>query len=165
MAEAASIPAADRTGRFGALYVRALLGQAGVIHQETAGGEDHGAIEIMVTFPSGACFIQVKTGTKAPNKDGSLTVPVTDDWKAKWANNVLPAYLVYVHLEKAPPADWVDHEDLQAVVHATALWGRVNQVSGKSVRLPRENRLTADTFALWASEFDDPSAWGKAASA
>jgi hypothetical protein len=67
------------------------------------------------------------------------------------------------HLEKQLPADWVSHEALRAVVHATALWVRVNEVTGQSVRLSGDNRLTADTFSLWAREFDDRPAWGEAA--
>lgn len=165
MADAASLPLTDRIGRFGVLYVRSLLAQAGVAHSETSGGEDHLAGDITVNFPSGACIVQVKAGTKDRKSDGSITVPVTEAWKTKWANNALPVYLVYVHLEKAPPPDWIGHEDLQTVVHAKAMWSQVNDVSGKSVGLPRDNQLTADTFGLWAETFDDQVAWGRAASA
>lgn len=163
MAEAASLPLTDQIGRFGVFYVRSLLAQAGVVHSETSGGEDHLAVDITVNFQSGACIVQVKAGTKDRNKDGSITVPVNEAWKAKWAANALPVYLVYVHLEKAPPSDWIGHENFQTVVHAKALWAQINHVSGKSVGLPRDNQLTADTFDLWAEAFDDQAAWGRAA--
>lgn len=42
--------------------------------------------------------MQVKTGTKRTNKDGSITVPVTDEWKSKWAAARMPVFLVYVKL-------------------------------------------------------------------
>ncbi|MCT2221892.1 DUF4365 domain-containing protein [Dietzia cinnamea] len=163
MAEAASLPLTDQIGRFGVFYVRSLLAQAGVAHIETSGGEDHLAVDISVNFRSGACGVQVKAGTKRRNKDGSITVPVNEDWKKKWATNALPVYLVYVHLEKEPPPEWIGHEDLQTVVRAKALWAQVNNVSGKSVVLPRHNQLTADTFDLWAEVFDNRVAWGRAA--
>lgn len=42
--------------------------------------------------------MQVKTGTKRTNKDGSTTVPVTDESKSKWAAAQVPVPLVYVKL-------------------------------------------------------------------
>lgn len=165
MAEAASLPLTDQIGRFGVFYVRSLLAQAGVAHSETSGGEDHLAVDITVIFPSGACCVQVKAGNKDRRKDGSITVPVNDEWKTKWSASALPVYLVYVHLEKELPSDWISHEDLQTVVHAKALWGQVNEVSGKSVVLPRDSQLTVGTFGMWAEAFDDQVAWGRAASA
>ncbi len=166
MAEAASIASTDRTGRLGVMYLRSLLAQAGVAHNETDSGEDHLAVDLNVNFASGTARVQVKTGTKRCNKDGSISVAVTEAWKRRWAASVLPVYVVYVRLEKAPPADWIDHEDVHTVVHARALWMRVNSVDGKSVRLPAHNRLTAETFDAWASEFEaTATAWGRAAGA
>ena len=165
MAGAASLALPDQIGRFGVFYVRTLLAQGGVIHNEPSSGEDHLAVDITANFQSGACCVQVKTGTRSLNKDGCITVPVAENWKVKWAANVLPVYLVYVHLESGVPTGWASHEGLQTVVHANALWIRVNEFSGKSVRLPVENQLTADTFDLWADEFANESAWGKAARA
>jgi hypothetical protein len=88
---------------------------------------------------------------------------VTDAWKKKWAVSRLPVFLVYVYLEKPLPSEWIEHEAAHTVVHARALWARVNAVTGKSVRLPVKNRLTARTFDAWVDEFEQ--AWGKAASA
>ncbi|MBN7296616.1 DUF4365 domain-containing protein [Mycobacteroides abscessus] len=166
MAGAQSIKSADHIGRLGVMYFRSLLAQAGVANNESSSGEDHLAVDVTVEFIAGGVRVQIKTGTKSLNKDGSLTVPVKDDWKAKWSAARVPVYLVYVHLEKAPPPQWIEHEDAHTVVHARALWARVNAVKGKSVRLPAQNRLTAETFATWAGEFDEPNrGWGKAASA
>jgi hypothetical protein len=58
------------------MYVRALLAQAGVAHREVSPGEDYLAVDVRLDFPTGGAAVQVKTGTKKPNKDNSITVPV-----------------------------------------------------------------------------------------
>jgi len=164
VAGAQSIDGGDQIGRLGVMYVRSLLAQAGVANAESSPGEDHLAVDLTISTPQGATVgVQVKCGTKKPNKDGSISVPVTDKWKAKWAASCLPVFLVYVYLEKPTPVEWIEHGDTQTVVHARALWTRVNTVKGQSVRLPVKNRLTAETFDTWVEEFEQ--AWGKAASA
>lgn len=165
MAVTQSIKSADQIGRLGVMYLRSLLAQAGIAHAETSSGEDHLAVDMTLEFIAGGVRVQIKTGTKATNKDGSLTVPVTEAWKTKWSAAQVPVFLVYVRLEKSTPTEWIEHPDWHTVVHARALWARVNSVKGKSVRLPAQNRLTAETFATWAGEFDRPKEWGKAASA
>jgi hypothetical protein len=147
----------------GVIYVRSLLAQAGVINNEVAGGEDHLAVDLTLTFPIGSVSVQVKAGTKKPNKDGSITVPTTDAWRRKWQEAKTPVYLVYVRLEKEPPIDWVEHPDVHTVVHARALWMRVNELSSANAKVPGSNRLTAATFDGWVDDFN--TSWGKAASA
>ncbi|MFZ2243060.1 MAG: DUF4365 domain-containing protein [Gordonia amarae] len=160
---ARSVEDSDRTGRVGVMYVRSLLAQAGVANAEFSPGEDHLAADANVDFPMGPVRVQIKAGRKRLNKDGSITVPVTESWKAKWAVPVIPVYLIYVRLGKEEPAAWIEHESDRTVVHATALWTRVNAVKGRSVRLPAQNRLTAATFEGWADEFArETEKWGKA---
>jgi hypothetical protein len=145
------------------MYVRSILAQAGVIHAEVPGGEDHLAVDIAVIFPVGTVTVQVKTGaSKEPNSDGSFSVSTTEKWRDKWANAKTPVFLVYVHLEEDQPPDWVDHADAHTVIHAHAHWLKVNNLSDASAKLPLDNRLTATTFDEWAEEFD---AFGEAASA
>lgn len=163
MGNAGSVAPEDRIGRWGVMYVRSLLAQAAVPHNEVPGGEDHLAVDLALIFPEGPVTVQVKTGTKSPNKDGSITVSVTDKWKAKWANALIPVYLVYVRLEKAPPGDWAEHSAAHTTLHARAHWARVNAVSAASVRVEASNRLTADTFGQWVDEF--VAQFGKAAGA
>lgn len=163
MGEAGSIASSDHIGRWGVMYVRTLLAQAAVVHSEVSGGEDHLAVDMSLTFPIGTVTAQIKTGKKQPNSDGSITVDVTDHWKRKWANTKQPVYLVYVQLDKQPASSWVSHAAAETTLHAYALWQRVNEVTGASVRLPAENRLTAASFEAWVDDFD--SLWGKAASA
>ncbi|PND54435.1 hypothetical protein CRM90_27945 [Mycobacterium sp. ENV421] len=162
MVGAGSIGSEDRIGRLGVMYVRSLLAQAGVIHNEIPGGEDYLAVDIAAVFPVGTVTVQVKTGTATPNQDGSISVSTTPEWRAKWANTQTPVFLVYVRLEKTPPPDWLQHEDLSTVLHARALWLRVNNLSAPTVKLPSSNRLTASTFDKWADEFGD---FGEAAGA
>ena len=145
------------------MYFRTLLAQAAVIHNEVSGGEDHLAVDVSLTFPVGPVTAQVKSGRRAPNSDGSITVNVAESWKSKWANTKTPVYLVYVRIEKEPPTEWVEHPDQHTMLHAYALWARVNDVTGASVRIPASNRLTAATFNTWVDDFN--SLWGKAATA
>jgi hypothetical protein len=145
------------------MFVRSLLAQAAVPHNEVPGGEDHLAVDLALVFPEGPVTVQVKTGTKTPNEDGSITVPVTEAWKRKWANTLTPVYLVYVRLEKPLPEDWAEHGAAHTTLHARAHWARVNAVSAGSVRVEASNRLTSDTFSDWVDEFVEQ--FGKAASA
>jgi hypothetical protein len=163
MAGAQSIGGSDRTGRLGVMYFRSLLAQAGVAHGEFSPGEDYLAVDVTVELPVGGVRVQIKTGTKRMNKDGSVTVPVTDEWAAKWAAAQVPVFLVYVKLGTSAPAQWIEHNAAHTVVFAKALWTQVNAVNGRSVRVPAQNRLTAKTFDAWANEFERN--WGRAASA
>lgn len=163
MGRAKAIASSDQIGRVGVMYVRSLLAQAGVIHNEVSGGEDHLAVDLTLIFPVGSVSVQVKTGTQKPLKDGSISVRTTDAWRAAWQATKTPVYLVYVRLEKKPPADWIEHPDLHTVVHARALWTQANGLSEASAKLPASNRLTAATFESWVNDFN--SSWGRAASA
>ncbi|MCZ4078956.1 DUF4365 domain-containing protein [Rhodococcus sp. H36-A4] len=158
-----SIVGPDHIGRMGVMYMRSVLTQAGVAHEEFSPGEDYLAVDGNISFATGTVRVQIKTGTTKPNKDGSITVPLRDDWIRKWALCTLPVFLVYVRLERDVGPEWLEHHDQHTVMYARAQWIRVNQVTAKSVRVPRANRLTADTFNDWAAEFDGTSAWGKAA--
>lgn len=163
MSGARAVGESDNIGRFGVMYVRSLLAQAGVVHNEVPGGEDHLAVDLVLLFPVGSVTMQVKTGTKRPNKDGSIAVSTTQDWRDKWREARTPVYLVYVRLERKPPARWIEHAELRTTVHARAHWLRVNGLSVASARVPVSNRLTATTVESWVEEFEQ--AFGKAATA
>ena len=102
------------------MYFWCLLAQAGIAHREFSGGEDRLAVDVTAELMPGGVRVQIKTGTKAPNNDGSITVPVTEEWKKKWAVSCVPAFLVYVHLETAAPAEWIEHEVAHTIVYAQA---------------------------------------------
>lgn len=144
-----TIPLSDRKGRIGVHYVRTLLAQAALPNKEFESGEDHLAVDLTVEFPDAPVRVQVKCGTRAPNKSGSISVPVNADWRNHWCRSKVPVYLVYVRLEKARPAQWVDHVDLSTTVHARAHWVRVNGLSAGSASVPLSNRLRLDTFVTW----------------
>lgn len=153
MSFAPSLPSGDRTGRFGVMYVRSLLAQAGVGHEETASGEDHLAVDLNLNFPMGTVRAQVKCGTQARNQDGSLSVSTSAKWREKWAGMAIPVYLIYVRLDKIPSDDWVDNFPLSTTTYAHAHWARVNRVLSPTVTLPASNLLTAHTFEAWATTF------------
>jgi len=159
----AGIAATDRVGRLGVMYVRSILAQAGIGNEETTAGEDHYAIDLTVNLPMAKVGVQVKAGAQAPNQDGSFSVPTKESWREKWAATATPVYLVYVHLEKEPPPDWVEHGDCCTTLHARAHWLRVNNLSVPTARVPIANRLTVATFASW--EQDVSAAFGKAVTA
>jgi hypothetical protein len=150
-----SIPLSDRKGRMGVTYVRAVLAQAALPNEETTGGEDHLAVDLNVQFPAAAVRVQVKCGTRTPNKSGSITVPLELAWRDRWCVMKTPVYLVYVRLEKPKPFDWFDHPTLATTVHARAHWVRVNGVSAASVSVPLSNRLSLASFATWNQQVED----------
>lgn len=163
MSSAKAVAETDHIGRLGVMYVRSILAQAGVVHGEVHGGEDHLAVDLTVTFRVGTVTVQVKTGTKKPNKDGSISVPTTKAWREKWQQTKTPVYLIYVRLEKEPPADWIQHAALHTTLHARAQWVQVNNLSVATAKVPESNRLTAATFDGWVDDFN--AAFGKAATA
>ena len=158
-----SIPLSDRKGRLGATYVRTVLAQAALPNEETTGGEDHLAVDLNVQFPAAAVRVQVKCGTRKPNKSGSITVPIEPAWRVRWCASKVPVYVVYVLLEKGKPFDWLEHPTVSTTVHARAHWVRVNGVSAASVSVPLSNRLSLDTFATWNQQVEE--CFGEVASA
>lgn len=151
----ATLSDADRTGRFGVLYMRALVAQAGWGSTENSPGEDHKSVDIALEFNEGAVHVQLKCGTKNPAKSGWYTIPVEAPWVAKWKASKTPVYLVYVPVV-SDPAKWVSHNGSSTQLAARAFWVRVDQLpSAPSVRVPLENRLNADTLALWRDDFNN----------
>ncbi len=158
-----TIPLSDRKGRLGVTYVRTVLAQAALPNEETTGGEDHLAVDLNVHFPAAAVRVQVKCGTRKPNKSGSIYVPVEPAWRVRWCATKTPVYLIYVRLEKGQPPDWLDHPALATTVHARAHWVRVNGLSAASVSVPLGNRLNLGTFATWNQQLEE--CFGEVASA
>lgn len=156
-----SLSMSDRKGRVGVNYVCAIVAQAGLPNPEFKSGEDHLAVDLNVEFPSSPVRVQVKAGTRSPNRNGSITVPLEAKWRKKWSISKIPVYLVYVRLERSRPDEWIDHSDgVHTLVHAHAHWVRVNGVSAASVRVPLANRLGIETFGQWNDELEE--CFGKA---
>lgn len=144
---------ADRTGRFGVLYLRTLVAQAGWGSSESSPGEDYKSVDVALDFLDGTVHAQVKCGTRNPSKGGWYTVPVEEQWVAKWRASKTPVYLVYVPVVPNP-SEWVTHDGVGSLLAARAYWVRVDQrASTPSVRVPLQNRLDADTLATWREDF------------
>lgn len=150
-----SLSMTDRKGRVGVNYVCSVVAQAALPNPEFKSGEDHLAVDLNVEFPASPVRVQVKCGTRSPNKSGSISVPLDAKWRVKWSQSKIPVYLVYVRLEREQPKDWIRHDsDAHTLVHAHAHWVRVNGVSGASVSVPLSNRLSIDTFAAWNDDVE-----------
>lgn len=149
------IAAADRTGRIGVMYVRGLLAQAGIRQEETAPGEDYGAVDLTVHLKSAPVTVQIKTATaKRRNADGTYSVPVSAVWCAKWAAQKVPVYLVLVVLSKKDYAAMVTQAARSTVWHAHAYWVQVNDAQPGTVRVPVQNRFHLGTFEVWDEQVE-----------
>jgi Domain of unknown function (DUF4365) len=161
LVDLAQIPPADRTGRIGVLYMRELCALAGLQNSEPPSGEDHLAVDLSVQLPAGPAGVQVKSGTARLNNDGTLSVSLEANWVKKWSANPLPVYLLYVRLSKRDFLQLAHHGTRSTTFFLHAYWVRVNGVTGRTVRVPRENRFTVATFHLWNA--DVRAAFGKEA--
>ena len=149
---AGHIAPADRAGRIGVMYVRALMAQAGVASTEMSPGEDYWGIDAIGLLRHGSVFIQIKAGRARRNADGSYSVAVTPEWCEKWSRQTTPIYLVYVSLARRADDAVVTHLVRSTTWHAHAYWARVNDALPGTVRVPVQNRLTLDTFLDWEAE-------------
>jgi hypothetical protein len=149
------IAAEDQIGRLGVMYMRGLLAQAALGHSETQSGEDYLSVDLSVDFPIAPVRVQVKCGHKTPNRGGTFSVSTKPKWRHDWAVAQIPVYLVYVHLEKQPPEEWLEHPPSSTTVHVHAHWLRVNGVSATTVKVPEGNRLTLNTFAEWQRDVEE----------
>lgn len=155
MPEYESLSMSDRKGRLGVNYVCSVAAQAALPNPEFKSGEDHLAVDINVEFPAASVRVQVKCGTRSPNRSGAISVPLNAKWRAHWSRSKTPVYLVYVRLERVNPHDWIVHDgDTHTTMHAHAHWVRVNGVSAASVSVPLSNRLSIDTFASWNEDVE-----------
>lgn len=149
------IASSDRVGRIGAFYVRSLIAQAGISHEETSSGEDYGAVDLTAHLTSAAVTVQVKTGTaQRQNKDGTYSVSVKADWCDKWAKQKIPVYLVLVVLSRNDFATMVKQSKRSTTWHAHAYWTQVNDAQPGTVRVPVQNRLHLDTFRVWDEQVE-----------
>ena len=145
------------------LYVRNLVAQAGIRHEETSPGEDYGAVDLTVHLDSAAVTVQVKTATQPRrNQDGTYSVPVKQDWCSKWANQKVPVYLVLVVLTKKHFANAVTHHPRSTTWHAHAYWAQVNDAKPGSVQVPVANRLQMETFRTWNEDIEQAFTRGAA---
>lgn len=152
---AGHIAPADRAGRIGVMYVRALMAQAGVASTETSPGEDYWGVDVIGLLKHGSVFLQVKCGRARRNGDESYSVRLLADWCEKWAHQTTPIYLVYVALSRRDDSTLVTHLAKSTTWHAHAYWTRVNDAQPGTVRVSVQNRFSLDTLLAWENELRD----------
>lgn len=137
-----------RKARYGVSYLRAVCSQAGMPVSETAPDEDVLAVDCDVKFEQASVLVQVKCTSRLTVAGRSASVRLEPEWRAKWAKQKVPVYLLLVIVPKKP-SEWLSHLD-DKTMHATAAyWVRVNGSEGDSVNVPKSQRLTASTFETW----------------
>jgi hypothetical protein len=143
-----------RKARYGVMWVRALAAQGGWASSETSADEDQHAVDLMLECPEGPVHVQVKCGTSRLTKYG-IRQAVKPVWIEHWNRKLAPVYMVYVKVPKEP-FDWIDYKGTGTLHRGHAYWVRVDgQVTGPSVTVPRNNRLTADTLSGWRDDLLD----------
>lgn len=142
--------------RFGAAYLRSVCSQAGVGFTETSIDEDVLAIDGEVNFEIASARVQVKcTGQFRINGGETATWPAEPGWWAKWQKSKVPVYFVILMVDPDEQHRWLDHQLDGTMLYAAAFWVRVDQMSeSPGIRVPKEQRLTADTLRLWAADVD-----------
>jgi len=140
-----------RKARYGVSYLRAVCSQAGMPVSETAPDEDVLAVDCDVKFEQASVLVQVKCTSRLTIPGKSASVKLEAEWRAKWAKQKLPVYLLLV-IVPSKTGEWLRHQD-DGTQHATAAyWVRVNGSEGDSVNVPKSQRLTAATFKTWHSQ-------------
>lgn len=143
-----------RKARYGVAHVRAIASQAGWHLRETSADEDTEAVDLTVDMAEGSVYVQVKCGTRQV-RAGHVTVPVEKRWIQSWATKKVPVYLVYVKVA-SDPKSWLVHDRASTVHASIAYWARVDGLQQqRSVKVPTDARLTADTLTGWRRDFLD----------
>jgi hypothetical protein len=137
--------------RYGVSYLRNVCAQAGVGVNETSPDEDVLAVDCDVVFREAAVRVQVKCTSGLTLAGKTKSWKLKPEWLRKWDESLVPVYFVLVVVPKAEPA-WLSHPD-DGTMHATAaFWQRVPRSSGKSLSIPKTQRLTADTLDAWHAD-------------
>ncbi|MFD6731028.1 DUF4365 domain-containing protein [Micromonospora aurantiaca] len=161
----ATLAANGCKARFGVAYLRAVFSQAGVGFTETSIDEDVLAIDGMVEFEVSVARIQVKcTGKFRINSGETATWPAEQHWWDRWHKSKIPVYFVLVVVDPDHQPGWLDHRPDGTLHRAAAFWVRVDKMSqAAGIKVPKSQRLTADTLRSWAAEVDSgytPAAGG-----
>lgn len=143
-----------RKGRYGVVYMRAIAGQVGCGFAETSPGEDFLAIDHTLDFPEASVRVQVKTTKKyaLAGDDEFLAWSAKDSWIQKWSRAKVPLYFVVVVVPD-DSGSWLAHDEAGTLLVGTAAyWARMtpDQFSeSKTIKVPRSQRVTADTLVGW----------------
>ena len=147
-----------RKSRYGVVYMRAIAGQAGCGFAETSPDEDRLAVDYSLQFPEGDARVQVKT-TKKYAIDGDeldLSFSAEDQWIKKWSRVKVPLYFVIVVVPDDSEA-WLNHNEAGTLmVRTAAYWVQLDAgqfEDSKTIRVPRSQRVNADTVRQWHEDF------------
>lgn len=151
---AATFSETTAKARFGVAYLRTVCSQAGVGFTETSPDEDVLAVDGNVHFALADARVQIKcTGQFRINGGPTATWTAEVEWREKWQMSQVPVYFVLVIVDPDDQVKWLDHYDQGTVQRAAAFWTRVDTMSDTTrIRIPKSQRLTADTLQGWAED-------------
>jgi Domain of unknown function (DUF4365) len=140
----------DRSkARYGVAYLRSICSQAGVGVIETSPDEDVLAVDCLVDFQPLPVRVQVKCTSQWKIHGRTLSFPVEDRWVRNWDGMVVPVYFVVV-IVPGDPAGWLTHQDNGTFHSTAAFWTRLRPGHiGRSVEVPKDQRLCIDTIKAW----------------
>lgn len=140
--------------RFGVAYLRAICSHAGVSFSETAIDEDVLAVDGEIGFAVCPARVQIKCTGRFKIKGGkTASWSAEESWWGKWHQSLIPVYFVLVVVDPDDQPLWLDHQLEGTFYRAAAFWVRVDQLPDRSrISIPKEQRLTAATLAVWAEE-------------
>lgn len=116
---------------------------------ENSPDEDVSAVDCGVEFAELSVRVQVKCTSGLTIGGKTKSVPIEETWLEKWRESLVPVYLIVVIVPK-DVSDWLNHMDDGTMHRTAAFWGRVDrEVTLPSVKIPKSQRLTADTLSLW----------------
>lgn len=133
-------------------FLQVICSHAGYGCTEPRSGEDVRAIDGTIGFDYGDAHVQVKCTKKDfTAKRQTIRIPVETKWVDLWKRAGSPVYLVVV---RVPEQDlWVVHHEEHTLLNATAYWQKIiPSAVGKSILVPRSQRLTTETLRDWARE-------------
>lgn len=152
---AAPLNAIQRQARYGPKYLSLVVAQAGATFTETSIDEDTLAIDATVRMAGGFIVdVQVKATYQyeLAGSEHVLTWPLKQHWVEKWSDHPYPLFLVLVVVPD-DSASWLDHSNEGTMLQRTgAYWVRVTKETlgeGRSISVPRSQRLTVDTIDEW----------------
>ena len=145
----ATLTANGCKARYGIAYLRAICSQAGVGLTETAPDEDVLAVDCAIEYAESSVRVQVKCTSNWKISGSSITYEIEDGWVRNWDKNFGPVYFLVVLV---PPKieEWLNHHP-NGTYHATAAyWVRLEKGKvGKTLTVPKDQRLSVDTIATW----------------
>jgi hypothetical protein len=135
--------------RYGVSYVRNVCAQAGFGLNETSPDEDVLATDCDILFAEGNVRVQVKCTSGSSLGGKTKSWRLKPEWLRKWDQCHLPVYFILVVVPSKEPS-WLEHR-ADGTLHRTAgFWQRVRtEQLGKSISIPRTQRLTASTLPSW----------------